>query len=146
MKSWEIYDAARKALKSELHNIYGNRNARMINYWAQDPDFSADPKRNPIDRLESLLKHLADAGERDVAISAVRILAGCLDCTVTIREEAIPDRPTLMGEIIDDMPCLVAYQKALEGHDLEEVDRTESELQRELAENRVKFVEIHREK
>ncbi|MCP4678712.1 MAG: hypothetical protein GY854_25025 [Deltaproteobacteria bacterium] len=146
MKSWQVYDVARKALKNELYDIYGNRNARMINYWAQDPDFSADPKRNPLDRLESLLTHLADAGKRETAISAVRILASRLDCSISDRAEAIPDRPTLMGEIIDDMPCLVAYQKALEGHDLEEVDRTESELQRELAENRVKFIEIHQDK
>jgi hypothetical protein len=146
MKSWQIYDLARKALKSEMYEIYGNRSSRMIDYWAQDPAFSADPKRNPIDRLGLLVTRLDAAGYRDVALSALRLLAGGLDCAVEEREEVVPDRPTLLGEIIDDMPCLVAYQRALEGDDLEEVDRCEAELQRELAENRVKFLELHAEK
>ena len=141
MKSWQIYDAARKALKNEMYEIYGNRNARMIDYWAQDPDFSADPKRNPIDRLELLLCALTDSGRRDIAMSALRLLAGVINCAVSSRDDVVPDRDTLLGEIVDDMPCLTAYQRALEGDDLEEVDRTEAELQRELAENRVKFIE-----
>ncbi len=143
MRSFEVYDRARKILKNEMYEIYGNRSARMIDYWAQDPKFCADPKRNPIDRLEKLLVRLSNAGSADVAVSALRILAGRLGCEVVEREEVIPDRPTLLGEIIDDMPCLVAYQKALEGDDLEEVDRTEAELKRELAENRVKFIEVN---
>ncbi len=143
MKSWQIYDEARKRLKNELYEIYGNRNARMINYWAQDPNFSADPKRNPIDRLALLLDRLVEQGNRDVALSALRILAHNADCVLEDRIEVVPDRDTLLGEIIDDMPCLVAYQKALEGSDIEEVDRTEAELKRELAENRVKFLEAN---
>jgi len=70
MQSWEIYDVARKTLRNEMYEIYGNRNARTIDYWAQDPDFSADHKRNPIDRLEMLVKGLAANGRRDAALSA----------------------------------------------------------------------------
>ncbi len=146
MKSWQVYDAARKVLKTKIYEIYGNRNARMIDYWAQDPDFSADHKRNPIDRLEMLLSYLTETGRRDVALSVLRILAGKIDCVIEERKEAIPDRDTLLGEIVDDMPCLVTYQEALEGDDLEEVDRAEAELQRELAENRVKFIETNPKK
>ncbi|MCP4599164.1 MAG: hypothetical protein GY847_01275 [Proteobacteria bacterium] len=141
MKSWQIYDTARKVLKTKIFEIYGNRNSRMIHYWAQDPDYSSDYKRNPIDRLELLINYLVEAGKRDVALSVLRILAGRVDCTIEERKEVIPDKETLLGEIVDDMPCLVAYQKALEGDDLEEVDRAEAELQRELAENRVKYIE-----
>jgi len=146
MRSWQIYDVARKTLKEELHEIYGNRSARMIHYWAQDPNFCADPKRNPIDRLELLLHRLARAGKRDVALSALRILGQKLDCTIGNRDKAVPDKETLLGEIVDDMPCLIAYQEALTGDDVEAVDRAEAELQRELAENRVKFLEIQNKK
>lgn len=146
MLSWQIYDVARKTLKNELHEIYGNRSARMIHYWAQDPHFCADPKRNPIDRLEKLLERLAEAGRRDVALAALRILGQKLNCTINTRCEVIPDKETLLGEIVDDMPCLIAYQEALAGDDIEAVDRAEAELQRELAENRVKFLEIQRQK
>ncbi len=146
MKSFEIYDAARKALKHDLYEIYGNRNARMIDYWAQDPAFSADHKRNPIDRLGQLLGRLTRAGCRDVAMSALRILAAELDCVIDNRKDAVPDKETMLGEIVDDMPCLVVYQRALQGNDIEEVDRSEAELQRELAENRVKFLETHQDK
>jgi hypothetical protein len=146
MKSWQIYDEARKTLKIELYEIYGNRNARMIDYWARDPRFSAEKKRNPIDRLELLFLELAEAGRRDVALAGLRILAGKIGCFLRDCDEAVPDRETLLGEIVDDMPCLTAYQKALEGDDLEEVDRAEADLQRELAENRVKFIEVNSKK
>ena len=144
VKSWQIYDRARKLLKREMYRIYGNRSARLIDYWAQDPDFSAEAKRNPIDRLQALLEAFVEAGRTDLALNAVRLLAGCIDCAVEPREPVVPDRETLLGEIVDDMPCLVAYQVALEGDDLEEVDRCEAELKRELAENRVKFIETRR--
>ncbi len=142
MKSWEVYDRARKVLhKEKMLEIYGNRSSRLINYWAQDPRCCADPKRNPIDRLEMMVQELAKANGKDVAMAAVRRLAGAIGLNIMERQEAIPDKDTLQEEIIDDMPCLVAYQKALMGNDLEEVDRTEAELKRELAENRVKFLE-----
>jgi hypothetical protein len=141
MKSWEIYHAARKHLKKDLHEVYGNRSSRMIDYWAQDPDFSADPKRNPIDRLQDLLVRFDKCGQRNVALSALRILAGTVDCRVVDRKTAVPDKETLLEEILDDMPCLLEYQKTLQGHDLEAVDRAKAELDREMAENRVKFVE-----
>lgn len=142
MKSWEVYDRARKVLhKEKMLEIYGNRSSRMINYWAQDPKCCADPKRNPIDRLEKMVQELAKVDGKDVAIAVVRRLAGSIGLTIVSRKEAVPDKDTLQEEIIDDMPCLVAYQNALLANDLEEVDRTEAELKRELAENRVKFLE-----
>lgn len=146
MKSWQIYDEARKVLRNELYEIYGNRNARMIDYWAQDPRCSAERKRNPIDRLELLFSKLIEVGKREIAVAGLRILAGQVGCVLKDCGEVVPDRETLLGEIVDDMPCLTAYQKALEGDDLEEVDRAEAALQRELAENRVKFIEVNANK
>ena len=141
MKSWEIYNVARKALGTGICKVYGNRNARTIDYWAQDPAFSADYKRNPIDRLAALLTKLDSIGERETAKSAIRLLAGAINCRVIDRVEAVPDKPTLLEEILDDMPHIVAYQKALQGDDLEEVDRAEAALDREKAQNRTKFIE-----
>jgi hypothetical protein len=141
MKSWQIYNTARTLMKSQLLAVYGNRNSRIIDYWAQDPAFSADHKRNPIDRMEALLGKLCECGRREVAISAVRILANQTNCTVQDREEVIPDKDSLLEEILDDMPYLINYQKALQGDDLEEVDRAKEELDREMAENRIRFIE-----
>jgi hypothetical protein len=141
MKSWEIYNVARKALGTGICKIYGNRNARTIDYWAQDPAFSADRKRNPIDRLGALLAKLDAIGERDTAKSALRLLAEAINCRVVDRVAAVPDKETLLEEILDDMPHIVAYQSALQGDDLEEVDRAEAALARELAQNRVKYLE-----
>lgn len=141
MKSWEIYNVARKALGTGICRIYGNRNARTIDYWAQDPACSADHKRNPIDRLGALLVKLDSIGERDAAKSALRILAAAINCRVIDQVEAVPDKETLLEEILDDMPHIVAYQHALQGDDLEEVDRAEAALDREKAQNRVKFIE-----
>jgi hypothetical protein len=143
MKSWEIYQRARKVLRNEMYEVYGNRSSRMIDYWAQDPDFSAETKRNPIDRLEELLRRLCEAGERDAAKSALRILAHAANCYVRDRSEITPDKETLAEEIIDDLPRLVDYHQALQGSDLEEVDRARAALERELTENRVKFIEVH---
>ncbi len=143
MKSWEFYNTARRALKSRMCAIYGNRSSRMIDYWAQDPALSADPKRNPIDRLATLLVDLDQNGMRDTAMAAVRILAGAVNARIVDRAEVVPDKDTIMEEIVDDLPCLVAYQRALQGSDLEAVDRTKAELDRELAENRVKFIEVN---
>ena len=92
MKSWEIYNIARKALGTGICKIYGNRNARTIDYWAQDPACSADHKRNPIDRLGALLAKLDSIGERDTAKSALRLLAGAINCRVIDRVELEPRR------------------------------------------------------
>jgi hypothetical protein len=143
MKSWEIYDRARKALEHEMYEVYGSRSSRVIDYWAQDPDCSAETKRNPIDRLEELLRRLCDAGERDTAKAVLRILASATNCYIRERSEVLPDKETLAEEIIDDLPRLVDYHRALQGDDLEEVDRARAALERELTENRVKFVEVH---
>jgi hypothetical protein len=142
MKTWEIYDAARKVLKKTIYHVYGNRSSRLIDYWAQDPRFSADPKRNPIDRLEALLSTLVDKGKggKEVALSAVRILANTVDCDLTPRGEAVPDKGTLLEEILDDLPFLVQYHEALQGHDLEAVDKARAALETELDENRVMFI------
>jgi hypothetical protein len=143
MKSWQVYECARKVLKTEMYEIYGNRSSRMIDYWAQDPDFSAETKRNPIDRLEELLRRLCEAGERDAAKAALRILAHATNCYIRDRSDIRPDKETLAEEIIDDLPRLVDYHRALQGSDLEEVDRTRAALERELTENRVKFIEVN---
>jgi hypothetical protein len=143
MKSWEIYDRARKALKSELYEIYGSRSSRMVDYWAQDPDRSAVTRRNPIDRIEELLHRLCDAGERDTAKAVLRILASATNCYIRDRSDVKPDKETLAEEIIDDLPRLVDYHRALQGDDLEQVDRMRAGLERELTESRVKFVEVH---
>lgn len=141
MKSWEIFDAARKHSKAQLCAIWGNRSSRLIDYWAQDPAFCADPKRNPIDRMEMLLQALDKEGLRPVAVALIRLLAGAIDCKVVDRRKVVPDKETLQEEIIDDFPFLAEYQKALQGDDLEAVDHAEEELRRELAENRVRFIE-----
>ena len=141
MRSWEVYERARKILKKTIYPIYGNRSSRMIDYWAQDPDFSADPKRNPIDRLEQLLKALVAHGGKDIAMSALRILASTVDCELVPREKVVPDKATLFEEILDDLPFLVTYHEALQGDDLEAVDRARQQLNRELDENRVIFIE-----
>jgi hypothetical protein len=144
MKSWQVYCEARSALKNGMYEVYGNRSSRMIDYWAQDPALSADPKRNPIDRLEALFKRLCEDGHRDVALSAVRILAEVIGAQVADREEVVPDKETLHEEILDDLPHLLAYQEALQRNDLEDVDRAKAGLDREMAENRVKFIEVNR--
>lgn len=141
MKSWQIYDEARKILKKKIYKIYGNRNSRMIDYWAQDPDFSADPKRNPIDRLEGLVRSLVENGAHEVAISVVRILAAAVNCDVVTRAAVVPDKETLLEEILDDLPFVLRYHEALQGADLEEVDKARHKLIVELDENRVRFIE-----
>lgn len=142
MKSWEIFHLARKALKNEMYTVFGNRSSRMIDYWAQDPAFSAESKRNPIDRLAMLLHRLDQGGMRSVAVSALRILASTINMRVAEPDAAVADKETLFEEIIDDLPCLVAFHDALQGDDLVEVDRTMAELHRELAESRHKFIEV----
>jgi hypothetical protein len=141
MKSWQIFDEARKVLKKEIYKIYGNRSSRLVDYWAQDPKFSADPKRNPIDRLEGLIKSMKENGAREAAISIVRILAAGVDCDVVPRSKVVPDKDTLIEEILDDLPFVLRYHEALQGTDLEAVDKARHKLIVELDENRVRFIE-----
>lgn len=141
MKSWQIYDEARKILKKKIYKIYGNRSSRMIDYWAQDPSFSADPKRNPIDRLDGLIRSLVENGAQEVAISVVRILAAAVNCDVVPRVAVVPDKETLLEEILDDLPFVLKYHEALQGADLEAVDKARHKLIVELDENRVRFIE-----
>lgn len=117
MESWEIYNYARDAIpRSRLLEIYGpalvpkeseesdkkdKYSERTLYYWAANPDFVAETRRNPIDRLSMMLKALQTAGCGHVARAAIDIMARPLGGQFAFTEKAESDKGTLEGEALD---------------------------------------------
>ena len=141
MRTWKFFSTARKVAKDEYYKTFGNRSKRSADYFCQDPTATVDHHTNPLDWMIRTIELLIENGEADTAMSGVRILAAAAGCELKKCTDVVPDKDSLLEEIVDDMPALVAYQNALQGNDLEAVDRTRQALIRELEEDRVSFIE-----
>ena len=140
MRSWEFFSTARKVGKEDYYKIFGNRSKRSADYFCQDPLATVDHHTNPLDWMRQLMEVLVANGHKEVAKSGLRLLAGAAQCEIRDCREVVPDKDTLLEEIVDDMPALIEYQRALQGDDLELVDRARQLLIRELEEDRVSFI------
>jgi hypothetical protein len=108
IESWQIYDVAQKYLPTgTLQRIY-RRSCRLIYYWAADPRFANETKRNPIDRTRQLLAELKRAGYSDEAEAAIDFMAEPLGGEFAAKETAKSDKRNVDGETAD---CMVALGK-----------------------------------
>jgi len=108
IESWQIYHVALKKLPAgALQRIY-RRSCRLVNYWAADPRYADETKRNPLDRIRQMLADLDTAGYGDYARAAIDYLAAPLGgefCEINTQRS---DKNCVDGEVAD---CMVALGK-----------------------------------
>jgi len=108
IESWQIYHVALKKLPSgTLQRIY-RRSCRLVHYWAADPRYVDETKRNPIDRIRQMLAELDTAGYGDYARAAIDYMAGPLGGEFGQKSGAVSDKNCVDGETAD---CMVALGK-----------------------------------
>ena len=113
-ESWQFWHAARKLLgDSYLLRVLGKRNARTIRMYGQDPRFTDDRCRDPLEHLRIILNDLALIGRGDIARAAIAYLSSALDDDH--EEAAVHDvLPTIQEEVLADYSAVARLQKAVE--------------------------------
>ena len=98
----QFYSHCRAILgKQTLMDLYGYRNARLIDGWCMDPDFCETAARNPLDRIVKLFKRLVEFGRRDVAAGALRLMASAIG--MEVHEPGHPQSfKSIAEECLDD--------------------------------------------
>ena len=100
-ESWKIYHVALKKLTpGKLQKIY-RRSSRLVSYWAADPRYCEETKRNPLDRIRVMLEELDLAGAGDYAQAAIDYMAAPIGGHFAFKEQAISDKGTIEGETAD---------------------------------------------
>lgn len=142
MKSWQFFNYARKYLKaSTLYAIFGRKNARAVDYWCQDPLYTARPddSYDPIKGVKILLTTLDDHGHCAVVRSCLEYLAsGTSACSAGFEPGVEPLKPTISEEILADFRAVAALQTAIEaGHNVPAIMRLKAaaiaEIERTVA-------------
>lgn len=101
MESWQIYHIAMKKLPpGRLQQIY-SRSCRLVTYWAANPRYCNETKRNPLDRIRIMLEELDAAGYGDYARAAVDYISEPLGGEFSCSKTAESDKGNVDGEAAD---------------------------------------------
>lgn len=124
MQSWQIMHYARKYLgRSALYVIFGRKNARAVDYWCEDPRFTAKDEGafDPIRGVKDLLGMLDDQGHCAAVRACIDYL--CKDTSVECGVEPIVKDvlPTITEEILADYKAVAGLQAAIEAGESIEV-------------------------
>ncbi len=116
MQSHNFFSYARKYLgRSALYIMFGRKNSRIIDYWCEDPLFTAKPAEayDPIHGVKLLIDALDDMGHSGV----VRALFGYLGSGISVdyrAEEIIEPKKSIQEEILADYRAVADLQVAIE--------------------------------
>lgn len=117
MQSWQILHFARKHLgRSTLYIIFGRKNARIVDYWCEDPKTTdkKDQAYDPIQGVKDLLSALDDQGHTGI----VRACLAFLRSGTSLEDDCLPAvtelLPTMAEEELADYHAVAAMQHAID--------------------------------
>lgn len=128
LQSWQILHFARKHLgRSVLYAIFGKKNARIVDYWCEDPRYTAkgDTAFDPLQGVKNLIDLLDDQGHSGVARSCLAFLSPFADQDQDHLQNVLP---TMAEEKLADFQAVAKFQTALDNHDsLDEIAHLKKE-------------------
>lgn len=143
MQPWQVFAAAIKGLTAERVARIFNKQIRSAYNWGQDPAFTEERCRNPLELLHSLFNNMDAVGFGWAARAGIRYLETAVDPEV--RVDAVQQLlPTIQEELLADYRCLAEFQRAIEGgrpvaevHELkhqafDEIERSFSKYRKEM--------------
>ncbi len=114
LETWQIWHAMRKTLgDSFIMSVLGRRNARTIRMYAQDPRFTVDRCKDPIEALAILFDELATYGRADIAELAI----GHMRQAITGHDNLpCPDqlKSTMDAEVVADFQAVAELKAAID--------------------------------
>jgi hypothetical protein len=117
MQSWQVFHFARKHLgRSVLYSIFGKKNARAVDYWCEDPRYTAKPEGayDPIYGVKILLEALDDLAHCGTVRSALAYLASGTSAAADNVPEIVEPLPDISDEILADFRAVGELQRAIE--------------------------------
>jgi hypothetical protein len=124
MQSWQVLHYARKHLgKGALCSIFGKKNSRAVEYWCEDPRFTAKPEGayDPIQGVRNLLEVLDDLGHCSVVRACISYLCQGTSADCGVVPEVTDTKPTMAEEVLADYQAIAKMQHAIEEHASTEV-------------------------
>lgn len=118
MQSWQVFHFARKHLtRSALYAIFGKKNARAVDYWCEDPRYTAklEGAYDPLQGVKTLLETLDDHGHCGVVRSAIAYLAAGTSAATNNAQEIVEPMLNISEEILADFRAVAELQRAIEG-------------------------------
>ncbi len=111
--SWEIMQAMKAAIgASGMQNIF-SVGQTQIGRYCRNPEFTADSERNPFDRIRLLLRQADEAGASEAVRAALDFIMEPLGLRVAFVEDAEPDQPTTIEEMLSDYKNVGLAHKAM---------------------------------
>jgi hypothetical protein len=141
MQSWQVFHYARKHLSaSKLYAIFGKKNARAVDYWCENPDYTARLQEayDPIRGVKRLLESLDDHGHCAVVKSTLSYLSSGTSACCDLAPQVEQLRDTIAEEILADYSAVAALQNAIENsHNIASIQQKKaaaiSEIERTVA-------------
>jgi hypothetical protein len=116
MQSWQVFHFARKYLtRAVLYAIFGKKNARIVDYWCEDPKYTdkAEQAYDPILGVRNLLTALDDMGHTPVVRACIAFLVSDTSLADDCQPAVTNLRPTMAEEELADYVCLAEFQAAI---------------------------------
>jgi hypothetical protein len=137
MQSWQIFHFVRKNLgASALYAIFGKKNARKVDYWAQNPRCTNKPENayDPISGVKHLVETLDDYGHTDVARAAISFITADTSLAETDNDPEVAElQDTIEREILLDYRAVSKMEQAIEaGEDVADVEQLKTEAIEEI--------------
>ena len=124
LETWQLWHAMKNHLgESFLINVLGRRNGRTIRLYSQDPHFTEDRCKDPLQAMHIIFSELADYGRADVARKAIGYLKTALPEDDRLPTAVADMKATINEEVLADFSAVEALRKAIDdGQDQKEVE------------------------
>jgi len=141
---WELMNTAKKLVGMSALELIFKVGHSQIYKFCRNPRYTEQSSRTPIERVRMLLADLAEQGGKGFELSRAMVdfMAEPLGMHLAPNAAAVPDKPTLTEECMDDYPALVALHAAMmNGSDPLEVEALLDDAKQELEQTVAKFNE-----
>jgi hypothetical protein len=118
LHSWQVWHQLKHHLgETMMMNVLGRSNARSIRMYSQDPRFTQDRCKDPLEGIKILLDEAEAIGRGDIRRAAIAYLEG------EERGQVTETMPTIEAELLADYQALATLQRAIEAcEDVDVVD------------------------
>ena len=115
LETWQLWHAMKNHLgESFLINVLGRRNGRTIRLYSQDPQFTEDRCKDPLQAMHIIFSELSDYGRADVARKAISYLNTSLQADYCLPPAVDELKPTISEEVLADFSAVESLRLAID--------------------------------